>query len=69
VLLGRQLFDRRIASHQARRSLYVDLLTMPKGRREYMQEARGRKSQLRAGIRDAHQKLIRLDPRGPVTTR
>lgn len=38
-LLGRQLFDRRIASHQARRSLYVDLLTMLMGRREYMQEA------------------------------
>ncbi|WP_129787826.1 hypothetical protein [Promicromonospora panici] len=38
-LLGRQLFDRRIASHTARRDLYVELLTMLMGRREYTQSA------------------------------
>lgn len=38
-LLGRQLFDRRMASHEARRVLYVDLLTLLMGRREYMRAA------------------------------
>lgn len=38
-LLGKQLFDRRTASHEARRALYVDLLTMLMGRREYMRAA------------------------------
>ena len=38
-LLGRQLFDRRMASHAARRALYVDLLSMLMGRRDYVQSA------------------------------
>lgn len=38
-LLGKQLFDRRTASQEARRVLYVDLLTMLMGRREYMRAA------------------------------
>lgn len=38
-LLGRQLFDRRTASHEARRALYVELLTALIGRREYLREA------------------------------
>lgn len=38
-LLGKQVFDRRTESSKARRTLYVELMTVLMGRREYMREA------------------------------
>lgn len=38
-LLGKQLFDRRMVSHEVRRAVYVELVTLLMGRRAYMQTA------------------------------